>query len=1308
MTIPTATDGCKLQEISSRAQFSIFNVESQSLFNIRPTTMNDSHLFVFEKNFDIHPVLQWYQTYWKVTFLYVAIYLLLIYLGQRWMQKRHAFELRAALVVWNWSLALFSIFGVYRIFPEIIYEWQTYGFEYTVCDNTQVLVNPILQFWGWFFGLSKVVELGDTAFIVLRKRKLVFLHWYHHVTVLVYTWYSGQQIAPTNQWFVLMNLMVHSAMYSYFALTAMKFKIPRFVAMMITTAQLLQMIGGLYVNWRTYGAIVGGRHCDTAMRNIQISMMMYASYWLLFAVLFYDKSQRDKKVNEMKKMMNQSFVFSFEKNFDTNAAVQWFRNYWTLSILYVVIYLLLVHLGQRWMRSRRAFHLRPILSTWNWSLAVFSVLGTSRISPEILDELRTFGFEYTVCDTTRARNNPILAFWSWYFIMSKVVELGDTAFIILRKQKLVFLHWYHHVTVLVYSWFSASQVIPTARWFILMNFTVHAVMYTYFALKAVQFNIPRSVAMTITVAQLFQMFGGLYANWRAYGVIVRGQRCETDFWNIRISLLMYASYCCLFAHFFYDSYLKKRLRQKTAWNWSLAMFSILGTCRLLPQLVDEWWNFGFEYTICDSSRIKYNGVLQFWIWYFAMSKVFELGDTAFIVLRKQRLLFLHWYHHVTVLLYTWYSISQVIASGRWFVIMNYAVHAVMYSYYAFKAMKFKVPRSVAMTITTAQLLQMVGGLYVNLRAYSAISGGRSCDSVMWNILMSLMMYASYGFCSLFCFTIQNFDIVDKINWLKAYWQISIFFAVIYVILIFFGQRYMQSRTAFDLRKPLVVWNLSLALFSIVGTCRFIPEAVHVWSKFGFQFTVCNGSFYQDNPVTALWAWLFLMSKVLEFGDTAFIVLRKQKLVFLHWYHHVTVLIYAWYTAHQLIATSRWFILMNFMVHSAMYLYFALRALKFSVPRQIAMIITSAQLLQMVVGLYVNWWTYGALMRGEYCGTNFDNINVSLLMYFSYFLLFVNLFYTKQEREPTAAMTKSFIFAFEENFDYEGTVLWIRTYWTLSFVYVSIYLLLISLGQHWMKSRRAFELRALLAIWNWSLALFSIMGTWRILPQLWNEVEEHGFEHTVCNKTFFKENLIFSFWCWYFVLSKVVELGDTAFIVLRKQPLAFLHWYHHVTVLLYTWYSTQQLVPTSRWFILMNFTVHSAMYSYYALKAIEMKIPRPVAMTITTAQLFQMIGGLYVNWRAYGAISGGRYCDTGMWNIQMSILMYASYWLLFAHFFYGMRSCSNKSRPQVIFLSFAMINWPRICIYRDRIIIWRIQKIKKKYKNFFFGNSIEIT
>lgn len=46
------------------------------------------------------------------------------------------------------------------------------------------------------------------------------------------------------------------------------------------------------------------------------------------------------------------------------------------------------------------------------------------------------------------------------------------------------------------------------------------------------------------------------------------------------------------------------------------------------------------------------------------------------------------------------------ASGRWFMTINCAVHAAMYTYYALRAMNVTLPHFIAPCITTAQMSQM--------------------------------------------------------------------------------------------------------------------------------------------------------------------------------------------------------------------------------------------------------------------------------------------------------------------------------------------------------------------------------------------------------------------------------------------------------------------------------------------------------------------------------------------------------------------------------------------------------------------------
>ncbi|CAG2209887.1 very long chain fatty acid elongase 6-like [Mytilus galloprovincialis] len=244
---------------------------------------------------------------------------------------------------------------------------------------------------------------------------------------------------------------------------------------------------------------------------------------------------------------------------------------------------------------------------------------------------------------------------------------------------------------------------------------------------------------------------------------------------------------------------------------------------------------------------------------------------------------------------------------------------------------------------------------------------------------------------------------------------------------------------------------------------------------------------------------------------------------------------------------------------------------------------------------------------------------------------------------------SYVFDFEEQFNENEFNRYMREHWSDSFIYSAVYLIIIFGGKHVMSNRRRFDLRPYLATWSGGLAIFSIFGAIRTVPEIISAIKNHSLEYSICVPSYFEG--VTSFWCFLFTVSKVLELGDTLFIVLRKQPLIFLHWFHHITVLIYVWYTYPQKMASGRWFMTMNYTVHSLMYSYYALRAMRVNIPKWVNMGITFLQLLQMIMGLLINILAYRVLDQGSYCAHSYTNIRYSVLMYCSYFVLFAHFFY---------------------------------------------------------
>ena len=239
--------------------------------------------------------------------------------------------------------------------------------------------------------------------------------------------------------------------------------------------------------------------------------------------------------------------------------------------------------------------------------------------------------------------------------------------------------------------------------------------------------------------------------------------------------------------------------------------------------------------------------------------------------------------------------------------------------------------------------------------------------------------------------VNNFNLDYWQKWHSKNWTICIWFAFSYIVAVHFGLAYMKDRKPYQLRLPLAVWNGVLGVFSITGSFVMVPEILKVLKNDGFRRACCENSFVKDNQVL-FWSWLFVWSKVLEFGDTAFIILRKQKLTFLHWYHHAMTVICVFIYFPNMIPINRWTGSMNYFIHSIMYTYYCFRALGFKFPKSVAMLITTLQILQMFVGLYVSSYSFAQKLAGFPCKISLNESIFCFTIYFTYFLLFLNFFF----------------------------------------------------------------------------------------------------------------------------------------------------------------------------------------------------------------------------------------------------------------------------------------------------------------------------
>ncbi|KAL6047976.1 Elongation of very long chain fatty acids protein [Balamuthia mandrillaris] len=248
--------------------------------NVGYERLCEEHASPFCRYIDFPQLAEWMRNNLHIPVLISLAYVVVIFALKRFMRDRKPYSLRTALILWNAFLALYSLISAVVVMPVLLSEVWELGFVGELCSvSTERYLAP----WVLMFCLSKIPELVDTLFIVLRKRPLIFLHWYHHLATLIFCWEACALNVSTGVWFAGMNLTVHSIMYSYYCLTAMGYRFSQPLRLSITSLQISQMVMGLII------IVSQLSFCsEFHERNTYFGLAMYLSYFVLFAKLFVE------------------------------------------------------------------------------------------------------------------------------------------------------------------------------------------------------------------------------------------------------------------------------------------------------------------------------------------------------------------------------------------------------------------------------------------------------------------------------------------------------------------------------------------------------------------------------------------------------------------------------------------------------------------------------------------------------------------------------------------------------------------------------------------------------------------------------------------------------------------------------------------------------------------------------------------------------------------------------------------------------------------------------------------------------------
>ena len=174
---------------------------------------------------------------------------------------------------------------------------RTHDLSHFACDNGFPDDRKV-TIWMLFFTWSKVFELFDTILILLMKKPLILLQWYHHMSTLYLCFYGYKTQEMFSRVMAVFNYWNHTWMYGLFAVKSLGVPVPKWVNLGITASQITHMSVAVYLSLTALIMKVIGKECNASTNFMMAAFFIFTSFLVLFLNFFWKTYfNRRKTVN---------------------------------------------------------------------------------------------------------------------------------------------------------------------------------------------------------------------------------------------------------------------------------------------------------------------------------------------------------------------------------------------------------------------------------------------------------------------------------------------------------------------------------------------------------------------------------------------------------------------------------------------------------------------------------------------------------------------------------------------------------------------------------------------------------------------------------------------------------------------------------------------------------------------------------------------------------------------------------------------------------------------------------------------------